>query len=183
MDNLQETAIYLGAMLDGEGSICLRKRVLAKGKYNQLSSLISFSNTDERIVGKIKAVLDRLGVHYHVYSPRSLRPTQQRRFYVVEVWRLTEVKKLLEHVLSSTYLCKREECELLLEFVTSRIDPETQLPWPKFKGVPYRTRDWEIKDAIEHLGNHRKSQLPQRPYVFPLESVDDMARSAVKTAE
>ena len=182
MDNLQETAIYLAAMLDGEGSICIRKRILAKGKYNQLSSLISYSNTDERIIGKLRAQLDYVGIHYHVYSPKSLRPTNQRRFYVIEVWRLTEVKKLVDILLQSPFLAKREECELVLEFVQSRLG-EDGLPFPKFLGIPYSNRAWEIKDAIEHLGNHRKSRMPQRPYVLPLNTVDDMAHTTMKVVD
>lgn len=167
MDNLQETSIYLAALLDGEGYVQLTEMKKPKGKC-RLFAALSFSNTDVRIVEQLRTHLSNLGIHYHVYESTRNVLKGGKPDLTVGIHRLTQVRELLEIVLKSPYLGKRRECELLLEFVNSRIGPDGK-PWPRggkgvTRSVPYRDRDFVIMSEISMYGCH-KPKTPQRAYV------------------
>lgn len=167
MDNLQETSIYLAALLDGEGYVQLTEMKKPKGKC-RLFAALSFANTDVRIVEQMRRALSAFGIHYHVYESTRNVLKGGKPDLTVGVHRLTQVRALLEVVLSSPFLSKRRECELLLEFVNSRIGPDGK-PWPRggkgaIRSVPYKERDFEIMREISMYGCH-KLKTPQRAYV------------------
>jgi hypothetical protein len=184
MDNLQEIAIYLAALVDGEGYIQLTSHPRAKGKIRLLAA-ISISNTDTRIIERVRWALDVLGISYHVYESTRNVSKGGKPDFTINISRLTQVKRILEVLLLSPYLGKRNEVTLLLEFVNSRIGPDGQ-PWPRggkgdMRSTPYSQRDAEIASAISSYGCH-KFQTPQRAYVQTPQA-EDVLCSSVKAEE
>lgn len=149
-------ATYLAAMLDGEGSVQLipwknRNRVGYQGR-------ISYFNVDPRILATMQAALAHFGIAHHVYAggKDQMHPASD-----VRICRLTMLKKFLDVVLSAPLLSKRQECDLLLEFVNSRLD-ETGKPYPSnFKGTHYSKRDSQIAAEIKAIRASQRVNVKQ----------------------
>jgi hypothetical protein len=183
MDNQQEISIYLASIVDGEGYIQLTTQNKRGGNIRLLAA-ISVSNTDTRIIERVRWALDTLGVSYHVYVSSRNISKGGKPDYIVNISRLTQVQKLLEIILDSPYLGKRNEALLLLEFVKSRIGPDGK-PWPRggtgtVRCIPYSKRDFEILSAISSYGCH-KFRTPQRAYVQP--TTEDVLWTSAKVEE
>lgn len=188
MDNLQETYIYLAAMLDGEGYVQCVHIKRANGK-EVLKAAIAFSNTDTRIVKNIHEALLAIGVNPHIHASKRNVKNGGLMDYTVQLCRLPVIKKFLLCVLQAPRLAKRIECELLLEFIELRLGPNGE-PWPRggtglVRSVAYQPRCYEIQEEISTYGCHKNRKLgtPQRAYVWQASTPEDVLCSAMKVAE
>lgn len=149
-------ATYLAAMLDGEGSVQLipwknRNRIGYQAR-------ISYFNIDPRILATMQAALSHFGIAHHVYAggKDQMHPASD-----VRIGRLTMLKKFLIIILAIPLLGKRQECNLLLEFVNSRLD-ETGKPIPgNTKGARYTVRDSQIAAEIKAIRASQRVNVKQ----------------------
>jgi len=178
MDHPQKTDIaylsYLAAMVDGEGCVQLvsfDQKTRNRGK--QFAGSVRIDNCDVRILANIKQAMTHFGIAFHVYQSS---PTRNSPALTVKVQRLTMLKKLLELLLSAPLLGKRQESELLLEFVNSRLDSSGK---PSGTWNPYNERAQQIVDEI------RAIRTSQRAYASThnVKVSEDVLWTATKVAE
>jgi len=176
IDNQQKTdlmyASYLAAMLDGEGSVQLipwknRNRIGYQAR-------MSLFNVDKRILSVMSAALIHFGIAHHIYAggKDQMHPASD-----VRVCRLKMIKKFLTTVMQVPLLGKRQECNLLLEFVNSRLD-ENGKPFPgNMKGKGYTKRDAQIAAEIKAIRDS------QRAYVEPTRELEDVLWTESRDSE
>jgi len=88
----ERSAIYLAAIIDGEGSVSLHS-----GKWLQ----VIITNTDPDILEGVKSHLEVLAIHYRVQRHSSRMAT--RTCYSVQVLRKAEIARLASYV--CPYMC------------------------------------------------------------------------------
>lgn len=141
--NLPDTTLaWLGALIDGEGSIMLINRSRSRGQGFYWRPQVGIYNTDTRLMEALK---DRVGtgsVYAHTRTPKE---NQKKTSYR---WNLnaTQIRALLPSVLPWLIL-KKEQAELLLEACSLIEANKTGRPPEE----AVRLRVAEIADTIKHL--------------------------------
>lgn len=148
MDNPQKTDVVyaqlLASFLDGEGNVQLLPWK-NRGRIGYQAS-IRFDNEDHRILHIIRGALAHFGVAFHAYQSS---PTRNSPCITLKIQRLTMLKRLLDVVLeTAAFLGKRQECELLREYVISRLGPDGR-PLQGCKENPYSERACQIAEEIK----------------------------------
>src|SRR6266478_6426386 len=155
MDNPQKTDVVyaqlLASCIDGEGNIQLLPWQ-NRGRLGYQAS-IRIDNTDHRILRIVQGALAHFGIAYHAYQSS---PTRNSPCITLKTQRLTMLKKLLDIVLATAFLGKRQECELLLEYVESRLGPDGR-PLQGCKVNPYTPRHAQIAEEIKAIRDSQRA--------------------------
>lgn len=170
MDNQQKTdiayATYLACTLDDEGYVSLIPNTI-RGRL-QFLARISLNNSDMRILSCIKLALTHFEIPFHVYEHTS------NKCWDIRIRRLFGIRNFLQIVLATPLLGKRQECQLLLEFVESRLGLDGK-PLPN-RISPYTPRASQIAEEIKAV------RTSQRAYAQRL-SAEDVLWTSTKVEE
>ncbi len=138
--NLQERdAAYLGAIIDGEGSVDINKAISGKGK-SYFQPKISINNSDLRLIEWVSKVLSGLRLHYAKEKPAGCKIVYHA--VIVGSAPVYAILVAIHHFL----LVKKDRASLVLEYTGSRIGK------PKYQ--PYTERQYEIYGMLREM--HRK---------------------------
>lgn len=117
MDNQQATLGWLAGIIDGEGSIGIYRKT--RGKSSIFSACVRISNTSPEMIQRIVEIFDDLSIGTHVGEHRGVKSTKP--YWQVSVWRMTEIKKLIE-LLLPYLVAKLAHARLVLRFVNRRLE-------------------------------------------------------------
>ena len=157
MDNQQETPspeelAWFAGFFEGEGSLTLYAR---KQKWNGWEGLsvdlnMTLVNTDGCLIEKSMGIIRKLGVEPKIFE-RAARPPvegydgvmrhQRKSQLVINISKMTTIKRVLEAVLPYFAGDKRARSRLILQFIDRRL---TRRAAVKQKRVGYEPEDWQI---------------------------------------
>lgn len=122
MDNQQERLFNIGwlvGIIDGEGCFTLRKKKYSKG--HSFFPTIQITNTNIKIIQKVKNILTDEGFTYYFYSRFN---GKNKPYYRIEISGLKRVKKFLD---SSLHLfeCRQKQANKLYQYVNLRLSKQS----------------------------------------------------------
>lgn len=175
MDNQQETlCAYLAGLLDGEG--CISVGTPAGKRGAGFNTVCTITNTNAKLVDFLveKLILLEIPCHVQWYSHKA----NARPYAQLSIRRQGGIKKFLSLVLP--YLvAKRQQAELMLELVESRI--------AKFNSVQRNSKAWQASEreavivtTIKAL-NQKGKRLPN-DYMSDAKIGEDIVSTAAKVA-
>ncbi|MFA6385939.1 MAG: hypothetical protein WCW29_04310 [Candidatus Paceibacterota bacterium] len=149
MGNQQETISdieksWLAGILDGEGSIGI-SRLMSHRKNPTLTPRISIGNTNMKIINHVREILEKIPITMFIEKCQKVENKNWKQASVIQISHIIGVKKLLD-VVTPFLIGKREQAEILLSFVNSRIKiykSLNRIPGNGGRGTPYT--DEEIK--------------------------------------
>ena len=140
MGNQQESLklAWLGGIIDGEGSISLRKKSKKNGKFLLYPS-VTVVNTDLKIIDELKNIYNTNNFAYWVTEWEGTKRWRKR--YQLEVAGVKRLSRFLP-ILNKYLVGKYEQSELLLQWCLYRLGQ---------KHSPYTEIDLEVHQAIKDL--------------------------------
>lgn len=145
--------VWLSGFVDGEGCLNLNRKI-QKGKWISFVPLFQVTNTHKPSIERIVKILSALGVGSHVINAQL---TGNRKPYsCVRTDGMKRVKKLLE-LLAPFLFTKKEQAELLLEFISIRQSQPVR--------SPHGDREIKIYQRIKELNHRGSSETTRVPQI------------------
>jgi len=134
---MQDTDLaWLAGIMEGEGTFAIYHQVRKtskNGPSGQLRGCVSLTNTDPTLINKAYEIFMSLGVEMHIHEYKNKKGST-RPVYDMQTAQQSKVKLICEKLLPFLYGEKKAKAEMLLRFVTKRLD----------KGkAPYDEDDWK----------------------------------------
>lgn len=145
---------WLVGIIDGEGSIGIT-RSKQKGRYIYTAQ-IQMANCDLRIMEKYRDLINSLGMSKKMQCECYTRKQWQPQYYI-NIQRQRDVKLLLETVIDHL-VGKREQAEIVLEFVNKRIAANHRGQ----KGPYQVTYDGTEEEYCRRLAKYNRKAIPRR---------------------
>lgn len=160
MDNQQERLFDLGwliGVIESEGSFTLCKSCRNKRGY-RYTPLITMTNCDETMLDNYKRILSYLDIPFYVYKRRYISGVVKSNRPVIGIITrgYKRVKKMLD-IITPFMVSKKEQAEILLDFVNYRL------------GVHYKT-PYGTKEDSAYLKMKESHRIP-RDYTPDTQSV------------
>ncbi len=159
--NQQETEYiknisWVAGIWDGEGTITIvkQRRKESKGGSVILFPKFTMENTNIVLIEKVCEIFDSLGVNFYI-NVRNKKADKHKDRFVINVCRLTEIKKICE-ILIPYLVSKKSQAKLLLRFVTSRIE---RLDIAKKKHINKLSANYYEKDLCETIQSKNKTEF------------------------
>lgn len=144
MDNQQGNFLqWYAGFIDGEGCFDFTKsnaKALKKARYYPR---LRVTNTHEKTIKHICHNLTALELPYHVYDRTPFNPAWARS-WSIEVVGMKRLPKYLS-CLTPYLLTKKEQAEMMMEFITSRLSSDPQDDYTPLE-------DAIIKELMNHRG-------------------------------
>lgn len=161
-------AAYLAGLIDGEGTITIhRRRPLPSNQFRlYYRPVVIIINTDLPLLEHVKKICGTgwVGISMHGHGER-------KTCYNFQLGRRSEIYWLLTQILDDLFL-KKEQGELLLEFINSRDNNLLIMPYKRGKPAGYTKREEEIIDRLHHL--HMRTKTIDRITSPVLRSVNSL---------
>lgn len=143
---------WLGGIWDGEGSICLFQH---KSEYeNKIKPIIVVVNTDLSILNKIRKILEEIGCKF-VLTERKKIKAHHKLTYTFSTSNSKYIKLFLENVLPHIHGEKQAKGEILLAYISQRMDKMERIP---SKGsTPYDDKDWAYLEQFRSSSTTREA--------------------------
>jgi len=157
-----ETA-YLAGLWDGEGSITLWKNIRKEsGKPRLIASLV-FVNTNLKMIEWVEDKLVKIGAPFH----RHVIKSDPKRFggrhkdcYQLTARNRESVERTLR-VLLPYLVSKKEQAEIVLSFVRSRVEQMRKTKGRPSNTTPYTKKEFDMELRIRQLNKLGKSESPE----------------------
>lgn len=107
---------WFGGIMDGEGSIILPKHCNANTFY----PVFRMGNTNYKLCKMFVDILRELNIPFYVRYDKPTK-TKYKPMWRIIITGMKRVKKILE-IINPYLISKREQGELILEFINSRLD-------------------------------------------------------------
>lgn len=168
---------WLAGLWDGEGSITMFKHY-EQGRRRQYIPVVCMTNTNPEIISHAIQLLDRSGIRLRVAILRKSDGVNSECYQILTT-KQSVVKEFLE-MLMPYLIGKKAQAELLLRFVSSRLNVLAGAKAMKFAKYDHETAD-KIESEIRLL--NKKGPKPQRLNVELLNEsrlVDDKVQTYAK---
>lgn len=107
---------YVCGWLDADGSMGLHKQERKGAKWGfDYTPCVRLANTDKKV---IEYLLKILGIKRNIFSRKT--PSGRKTIYEVSFNKYDHVKKIL--IIADSLITKKRQGDLLLEFVTKRVE-------------------------------------------------------------
>lgn len=160
MDKLNERICWLAGIVDGEGSIGLKRCTLKRGNkvYLNYAPMISIANNDLRMMDEIRAIFDKLKIKYS-FTKRELskRNKKWKDNYAVSITSYQMGINFLEIVLPYL-ISKKEQSEILIDFCRDRVNVNHRGQGGKFIKT-YQGNEEDFFQKISALNKKGKSKV------------------------
>ena len=138
MNNLE--LAWLAGIMEGEGTFSIYHQKRKGTAPDQLRAVISLTNTDPYLINKAFSIFQSMGVEMHIHEYDNKKGST-RTVYDMQTAKHTNVKLVCELLAPYLFGEKRAKAEMLLRFVTRRL--EKLGPNNSTRFAKYDDEDWE----------------------------------------
>ena len=111
---------WLAGIIDGEGCLTARMHYDKRDNRTRVGVRVNVSNSDVKVINKIRRVLDDLEVHYSVQERKPAK-SSWKTVYHVDIQAYADVRKVLVHTINHLASNKKEIADAMLVYTQRRL--------------------------------------------------------------
>jgi hypothetical protein len=143
---------WFAGILDGEGSIGI-SRLMSHRKNMTLTPRISIGNTNIKIIDYVRDILIRIPTTFFVEKRQTKIGKNWKNANVIQISHIQGAKDVLD-IITPFLVGKKQQAEILLSFVNSRLDLYRKIgrtPGSGGRGTPYTEKEKYLCEQIRIL--------------------------------
>lgn len=130
---------YLAGFIDADGSITIKKAVDKRVNKTYYAPLVSFYNTDAKLMSKIRSIVKTGSFH----KGKRRKPKHKPKF-VYNVGSINGAKQILEQI-TPHLIVKRRRAELVLEFIKIKESSSSGMASPRILEIFEEVRELNLR--------------------------------------